>query len=718
MEKKEKVFALDIGTRSVVGIILEEHEKDYKIMDMISKEHRERAMLDGQIHDVPAVSTVISEIKKELEVIHGPLKNVCVAAAGRALKTEFSSASLSINGKPLLTQEDILHLELSAVQQAQAKAAQNEFEESYHYYCVGYSVLHYKLDGEEIGSLIDQQGEMANVEIIATFLPKVVVESLISALHRSQLEMEALTLEPIAAINVLIPLSMRRLNVALIDIGAGTSDIAITDRGTVIAFGMVPTAGDEITEAFSDEFLLDFPFAEQAKRLLSQQSSIKIQDILGFENTLSREEVEEKLAPAINHLAQKISSEILRLNNQKAPKAVMLVGGGSLTPNITDRIAECLQLPTNRVAIRGSEAISELTISDENMKGPKYVTPIGIAIAAKKAPVQYITAYVNDKPIRMFEVKQLTVGDCLLAAGINVKRLYGKPGLAIMAYVNNQAITLPGTYGTPPSISINDEHGSLETAINNGDRITVEKGEDGHSPHIKISDLLDAIPTKNIKINNKSFEVSINVKKNGNLVGLNEIVSDQDRIEVEQTQDIKDVFLQLGYQKYLTHPFRVTINGKDTFFPAFTGKLKANGIDVKPTYIVQNNDSIEYNQPENPTLQMILAKKQMNLEKEIMVFFHEEEVRLKKQIGEVLRNNKKLSLDCLIQSGDSIQYKINEDATFIFQDIFRHVEIEMPTNAKGKFILLKNGEETSFYDSITTGDRLQISWPLVSNEER
>ena len=85
--------------------------------------------------------------------------------------------------------------------------------------------------------------------------------------------MEALTLEPIAAINVLIPPSMRRLNVALVDIGAGTSDIAITDAGTVIAYGMVPIAGDEVTEAISDHYLLDFPMAEKAKRELLNQST-------------------------------------------------------------------------------------------------------------------------------------------------------------------------------------------------------------------------------------------------------------------------------------------------------------------------------------------------------------------------------------------------------------------------------------------------------------
>src|SRR5690625_5489769 len=73
-------------------------------------------------------------------------------------------------------------------------------------------------------------GDKATVEVIATFLPQVVVESLLASLERADLTMEALTLEPIAAIHVLIPDSMRRLNIALVDIGAGTSDVAITKR--------------------------------------------------------------------------------------------------------------------------------------------------------------------------------------------------------------------------------------------------------------------------------------------------------------------------------------------------------------------------------------------------------------------------------------------------------------------------------------------------------
>ncbi len=82
----EKIFALDIGTRSVVGIILEQYEENYHVVDLIVEEHTERAMVDGQIHNVVYVAEVIAHIKNKLEEKHGPLTKVAVAAAGRSLK--------------------------------------------------------------------------------------------------------------------------------------------------------------------------------------------------------------------------------------------------------------------------------------------------------------------------------------------------------------------------------------------------------------------------------------------------------------------------------------------------------------------------------------------------------------------------------------------------------------------------------------------------------
>ena len=75
------------------------------------------------------------------------------------MKTEQASVTINIRNRPIFTEEDISRLELQAVQQAQQRTlATKEDAKISHYYCVGYSVLYYRLDGEEIGSLLDQQG--------------------------------------------------------------------------------------------------------------------------------------------------------------------------------------------------------------------------------------------------------------------------------------------------------------------------------------------------------------------------------------------------------------------------------------------------------------------------------------------------------------------------------------------------------------------------------
>ncbi len=717
MLEKKKLFALDIGTRSVNGIILDETDGKYHVVDILVKEHTERAMLDGQIHDVLAVSKIITEIKEELEIKHGPLKKVCVAAAGRALKTERAQVSIDINGKPLIQKEDILHLELSAVQQAQAMVAEKYQSNKTYYYCVGYSVLYYRLDGEEIGSLIDQQGEEASVEIIATFLPKVVVESLLSALHRAGLEMEALTLEPIAAINVLIPPSMRRLNVALVDIGAGTSDIAITDLGTIIAYGMVPVAGDEITEAISDQLLLDFPLAEKAKRELLTNDSIMVTDILGFETEIQKDEIVQMISPALDKLATSICEEILGLNNEQPPKAVMLVGGGSQTPELPKRVAEKLNLPENRVAIRGIDAIQSLTLSDHIEKGPELVTPIGIAIAAHKSPVQYKTVYVNDQPVRLFEVKQLTVGDCLLAAGIKMNKLYGKPGLAMIVNLNGQNITIPGGHGEAPLILCNDSPCSLESVIQNGDHLIIEKGKNGHKAEVLIKDLIDEIPSKQIKINEQHYIVTASLICNGATASAEKLVEDRDIIICKIPETVEEMLASLNLHELLAEirPFRVNLNEKETFIPPLSGKIYRNGKEIKTYHSFEHGDHIIIEKKSAITVREFAELKQIMLSQNIPVSFNEKKINLRKPVSTVKRQGVTLLDDDLIQDGDHLMVEQGRIEPFIFQDLFGHVDIDIPTESNGNFVLLVNGEQATFHSTIEPGDDLKIVWPVKTS---
>lgn len=698
------MFALDIGTRSVTGILLEMEESTYQVLDYVEIEHTERSMRDGQIHHVVAVAEVIKQVKQLLEERNDlTLHKACVAAAGRSLKTTKARATITLNNQPITEQEEIKHIELLAVQEAQRNLVNEEKQDTLIHYCVGYSVLKYQLDNEDIGSFIDQQGETATVQIIATFLPKVVVESLLAALQRAELEMEALTLEPIAAIQVLIPESMRRLNVALVDIGAGTSDIALTDQGTVIAYGMVPVAGDEITEAISDQYLLDFPKAEQMKRQIVDEGKAQIEDILGFETTVTYNQCVEDIRSSIHRLSDQITDEILRLN-EKVPRAIMLVGGGSLTPELSKNIAAKLDLPENRVAIRGIEAIANLRKNDHTPQGPAFVTPIGIAIAASQNPVHYVTVTVNKKRIRMFEMKKLTVGDCIIQSGIDTNKLYGNPGASIVIQVNGRDITIPGSVGQPPLIYVNSESASLDDFIKNGDIIEVQTGASGNSPCLQLNEIVDP-PNLTFYFENELVTLPTKIFVNGTIRNRDYIIQDQDNIEWKEKLTIQD-FSELKSIP-TKDAFHVYVNNREYTIPEASTTININGLEVSKENIISNKDKLEISSFISPTVSNLLKQLDIRMEHTCKIMFNDSPVVLRQPIALLYRNNEQLIMDSLLYQGDQIQLKEEVPKPFIFQDVFRFISLDI-YNLDPGFKLYRNDQPTSFDEIIQPGDRLEI----------
>jgi len=706
------LFALDIGTRSVVGIILEVEGENYHVADLISIEHKERSMIDGQIHNILSVANVISEIKMKLEVKHGPLKKVSVAAAGRALKTVEGKMDIDISERPLISTEDINHLELAAVQKAQQTLSTNPSEgQNDNYYCVGYSVIHYNLDGDVIGNLIDQTGKSASVNVIATFLPRVVVESLLSALKRSGLEMEALTLEPIAAIQVLIPPSMRRLNVALVDVGAGTSDIAITDKGTVIAYGMVPIAGDEVTEALSSEYLLDFTVAEYVKRELATNDHVVITDILGFEENLPTTEMTKILKPTIQRLAKSISNEIQKLNNGKSPKAVILVGGGSLTPDLPKEISTYLDLPENRVGIRGLEALSGITKAANIGSTPDLVTPIGIAIAGRQAPIHYMSVTVNKKLIRLFDIKQTTIGDALLATNISARQLYGKPGHGMTIVVNGNNLIIPGGHGTASTIMLNGNRASSKDLLKNGDIVELVPGKEGIDATATTLDLFeDALPI-HIKINGQPILLEPTVLINNEPQLLGKPIKDRDNVIFSQEYTLSAALKNSHLQSLQTEKtFTIKVDNQPIVIQSIPHQAYLNSIAIKPNHLLKNGDEVIIQKPVNPTAMDIALKIGEKTGEKMTVTFNNEVLAISKDNISFKLNNQIVEGTAAVKPNDRLEIiRINKES-IVFSDIFAFTDYNPPSNTSGSYSLLRNDQPIGFNEAIFGGDRLEIKF--------
>lgn len=716
MQEKKKIFALDIGTRTIIGIILESDDRGgYRVLDLLEKEHEERAILKGQIHHVPAVTKGITHLKKMLEHKHGPLQTVSVAAAGRALKTRKTFVTVSIAEKPHITNEDIWKLELQTVQKVQKEIANEDAV-----YCVGYSVLHYFLNGEKVSSLLGQQGVKASIEIIATFLPKTVIDSLLISLEQAKLKVEALTLEPIAAIHALTRPSMRTLNIALVDIGAGTSDIAITAKRTIIAYGMVSIAGDDITEAMSNHYLLDFSCAEKAKRALTTNEQVIVPNIFGKEIKILRKDMVKEIAPTIDQLAQRIAMKILQLNNEQIPKAVMLIGGGSLTPHLSHKIAHHCHLPENRIQLLGPEAIKNLTIDVPIKTVPQYVTPIGIALTAKQSAVPFITVYVNKRAIHLFKFHTYTVQDCLVQAGMKMEQLYGKRGKAMLVSINGTTITLPGEDGKPPTIKKNGKSCNLDDPVMDNDHVIALYGTNGEEAKVSIAELIGDSDCKTVFINDRQYNVPLQVKKNGRHVPLTERLKDKDVIETYFPKTIEALLQTLHLNDWLQtlKPLRVTINDQTVYLPTFKGKIYVNNEPSNLSTIYKHHDQLQLIRRPPLIMGKLAEIRKIKWSKQITIYFHSKPICLRKQVGYFYRNGHRLHRHTLIHHGDRITFQMKKSKPFIFQDILEHVDIRLPKEKNRRAILTRNKKEISFSTPLSNGDKLEIIWSKEKNTKK
>lgn len=356
------VFGLDIGTRNVVGTVGYKTDDEFIVVAQYVAEHETRAMLDGQIHDIGRVGKTIAAVKAALEEQIGqPLTEVCIAAAGRVLKTVTTNVVYEFPEESVVTGEDIHTLDLLGIEKAQDILKEMN-DTKYKFYCVGYSVVKYYLNDEPFSNVESHKAERIGEDVIVTFLPEDVVDGLYAAVGMAGLSVANLTLEPIAAINVAIPENFRLLNIALVDIGAGTSDISVTRDGSIIAYGMIPLAGDEITELIVQNYLVDFKTAEHIKLSSGMEDEVTYRDIMLIDHTIKSEEVWKLTEPVVDKMTTEVANKIKELNGDSTVSATFVVGGGGKIHGYTEMLAEKLRLAERAcgIARRGSIAGSNI----------------------------------------------------------------------------------------------------------------------------------------------------------------------------------------------------------------------------------------------------------------------------------------------------------------------------------------------------------------------
>lgn len=688
------MFSLDIGTRFIVGVISEMNENsEIIIKDIAIMEHENRAMLDGQIHDVTKVSKGVKKVIEQLKEKNTDIKSVAVALAGRFLVTTIGEYEKNVSEYNYIDNNVVKELELEAV-----KNAVENLEIEKNFYCVGYSVLYYEIDGEWIKKLEGQKGNIAKVKVIAAFLPKNVVDAMLAVLELNNLEPVHITLEPIAAMNLIVPEDLRTLNIAMVDVGAGTSDIAISKDGTIIGYSMVPMAGDEISEAISKELLVDFKTAEYLKRTLSNENieSLKYTDILDFEHDISKEEILKIIDPVIEEITGKISEKILELNG-KPPIAVMVVGGGGKVPGFIDKLSLKLNLPRNRITLKDIKNLDYVKFEniEKKIEGSEFITPIGIAyVAHKNEGNVFARVLVNNKPINMMLIGgNISVIQVLLQAGFTINDLVGKPAPALSYELNGELKFIPGEKGKEAIIKINGAKESLNSPIKPGDTIEVGKPENGKLKKVLIKDV---IKPYNIFIDGKLHKIYPRIFRNESEVHLDNELNDGDKIYIKNPF-VKNIKLDNNIIKF-------SIN--DDFFEIPTGKILIRNGEILNDYDeLFDGDKLNTKTLNVPSIKDFIDFKP---EKFIAVTLNGQNIEIPTEEIVIKDKNKKIDINSKIYNDMHLKIeKIEKEIKLL--DLFLHIDLNISNFTKYR-IYINEKEIFSFNEKINNGDIIRMEF--------
>ena len=691
-----KVFGLDIGTRNIVGTVgyLTGDDK-FNVVAQSVRQHETRAMLDGQIHDIGRVARTINVVKEELENQTGePLSEVCIAAAGRVLKTVTTHVEYEYAEETVVTAEDIHTLNLLGIESAQ-DILKEKNDTRYKFYCVGYSVMKYYLNDDLFISIEGHKANKIGEDVIVTFLPEDVVDGLYSAVGQAGLTVANMTLEPIAAINVAIPENFRMLNIALVDVGAGTSDISITREGSIIAYGMIPYAGDELTELIVQHYLVDFKTAEAMKLASTTDREVTYEDIMSISHTVPADEIWELVQPTVDKITTEVAAKIKELNGDKTVSACFVVGGGGKIHGFTEALAEKLDLPAERVALRGEEVLKEVNFEQEDIrKDPLLVTPIGICLNYYEQKNNFIMVRFNGERLKLYDNNRLTIMDAALQAGFPNDQLFPKRGTPINFTVNGATRIARGEAGEPAIVTLNGDPANINTPLVPNCEITIEPSTAGDDAVYTVGQLEEYHDSNmSVIVNGKMIVCPKFVQVNGSLEPASYEIQEGDEIETRNYYTVGQVAEFMDVE--VDHDHDILVNNRvgdfDTLvYDNFTIDWTVLSFGVAPESENRYNatEGTEGTVTDDATeAQTETVEKQQEEQPEAAI----------PQTSVVVTVN-----------GEAVEL-MGKDS-YIFVDIFDRITFDLNAGRGRAIATLINGEEAEFTQPLHDGDRIDLYW--------
>jgi cell division protein FtsA len=238
----------------------------------------------------------------------------------------------------------------------------------------------------------------ANVHIITSSSTS--VQNLVTCANRAGIEVRDTVVEQLAVAEAVLTPDERELGVALLDIGGGTTDLAIFEKGSVWHTAVLPVGGDHFTNDLAVGLRTPVPDAERLKKkygcalvpLVEEGMTIEVPSVGGRKPRLiSLQVVAEILQPRATEIFTLIHEEVVRAGFAHSLNAgVVLAGGGAILPGVTEVAEQIFDLPVRVGSPSGAHGLTEPT------SAPQFATAVGLAMygARNRPPRQRMSLSV------------------------------------------------------------------------------------------------------------------------------------------------------------------------------------------------------------------------------------------------------------------------------------------------------------------------------------
>ncbi len=380
------VVGLDIGTTKTVCVIAEPREGGVAHIVGLG-EAPSRGLRKGVIVNLESTVQSIKAAVEEAEVMAGvDVESATVGIAGGHIRSFNSRGVVAVSGKDReVSREDLRRV----IDAAQAVSIPQDREIMH--------VLPQEFVLDDQGGIHSPVGMLgarleANVHIVTAACTS--VQNLVTCINRAGVEVRDTVLQQLAVAESALTEDERELGVALIDIGGGTTDLAIFERGSIWHTAVLPVGGEHFTNDLAVGLRTPIPDAERLKKkhgcalasLIAEADAIEVPTVGGRKpRLLSLQVLAEILQPRAEEIFSLIRDEIERAGFERQLNAgIVLSGGGCLLPGMTEVAEQVFDLPVRTAVPRGVEGLVEPA------SGPQHATVLGLALygARHAAPRQ------------------------------------------------------------------------------------------------------------------------------------------------------------------------------------------------------------------------------------------------------------------------------------------------------------------------------------------